>query len=278
MPHCGRNALFSLSDLFSVAGRVALVTGGATGLGRICAEALLFAGARVLIASRKAEACEAVAQELCAIGPCEGFGGTVASEAGVAALAEEVRQRAGRLDILVNNAGANWGAPFETFEWKGWERVLGVNVAGLFTLTRDLMPLLTAAGSPERPSTIINIGSVMGTITQSESAYAYAASKSAVHHLTRILAIEFAGRHVTVNAIAPGPFKTKMTAFTLDKQAGLAAALQAVPMGRLGRPEDLAASVLYLAGRGGAYTTGAILPVDGGVSVYAPPAMLSEAE
>ncbi len=270
--------MFSITDLFSVAGRTALVTGGATGIGRICAEALLSAGARVLIASRKAEACEAAAAELSAIGPFEGFGGTVAREAGVAAHAGEVRRRAGRLDILINNAGANWGAPFEKFEWKGWERVLGVNVTGLFTLTRDLMPLLIADGSPERPSNIINIGSVMGTITQSENAYAYAASKSAVHHLTRILAIEFAGRHVTVNAIAPGPFKTKMTAFTLDKQAGLAAALAAVPMARLGRPEDLAATVLYLAGRGGAYTTGAVIPVDGGVSAYAPPAMLSEAE
>jgi NAD(P)-dependent dehydrogenase (short-subunit alcohol dehydrogenase family) len=270
--------LFSLPDLFSVAGRTALVTGGATGLGRICAEALLSAGARVLIASRKAEACEAVAQELGAIGPCEGFGGTVANEAGVAALAEEVRKRTAKLDILVNNAGVNWGAPFETFEWKGWDRVLSVNVAGLFTLTRDLMPLLLQSGEADRPATIVNIGSVMGTITQSEGAYSYAAAKSAVHHLTRILAVEFAGRHVTVNAIAPGPFKTKMTAFTLDKQAGLAAALAAIPAGRLGRPEDLAATLLYLTGRGGAYTTGAVIPVDGGVSVYAPPAMLSEVD
>jgi NAD(P)-dependent dehydrogenase (short-subunit alcohol dehydrogenase family) len=268
--------LFSLPDLFSVAGRTALVTGGATGIGRVCAEALLSAGARVLIASRKAEACEAVASELSALGPCEGFGGTVASEPGVTALAEEVRRRTDRLDILVNNAGANWGARFETFEWKAWERVLSVNVMGLFTLTRDLMPLLLKSGGEDRPATVVNIGSVMGTVTQSESAYAYAASKSAVHHLTRILASEFASRHVTVNAIAPGPFKTKMTSFALDKPEGLDAALAAVPMRRLGRPEDLAATLLYLAGRGGAYTTGAIIPVDGGVSVYAPPAMLSE--
>ncbi len=267
-----------MTDLFSVAGRTALVTGGATGIGRICAEALLSAGARVLIASRKAEACEAVARELCAIGPCEGFGGTVASEPGVAALVAETRRRAGKLDILVNNAGVSWGAPFATFEWKGWERVLGINVIGLFTLTRDLAPLLLDSGRPERPATIINIGSVMGAITQSESAYSYAASKSAVHHLTRILAIEFAGRHVTVNAIAPGFFKTRMTAFALEREGRPAAAEAGVPMKRLGRPEDLAATVLYLAGRGGAYTTGAIIPVDGGVGVHAPPAMLSEVE
>ena len=132
--------MFALSDLFSVRGRTALVTGGATGIGRICAEALLAAGARVLIASRKAEACEAVAQELSAIGPCEGFGGTVASEAGVAALVAETRKRTDALHILINNAGANWGEPFETFPWKAWERVMSVNVTGLFTLTRDLMP------------------------------------------------------------------------------------------------------------------------------------------
>jgi NAD(P)-dependent dehydrogenase (short-subunit alcohol dehydrogenase family) len=265
-----------LPDLFSVAGRTALVTGGATGLGRIGAEALLSAGARVLIASRKAEACVAVAKELSAIGPCEGFGGTVATEQGVIALAEEVRKRTDKLDILVNNAGVSWGEPFETFPWKAWDRVLSVNVTGLFTLTRELMPLLLKSGNESRPATIINIGSVMGTVTQSENAYSYAASKGAVHHLTRILASEFAGRNVTVNAIAPGPFKTGMTAFTLDKQEGTDAAVAAVPMHRLGRPEDLAATVLYLAGPGAAYTTGAIIPVDGGFSVYAPPAMLTE--
>ena len=263
--------MFAPSELFSVRGRTALVTGGATGIGRICAEALLTAGARVLIASRKAEACEAAAQELSSLGPCEGFGGTVATEAGVASLVAETRRRTDVLHILINNAGLTWGEPFETYPWRAWERIMSVNVAGLFSLTRDLAPMLIASANAERPSTIVNVGSVMGYATQSENAYAYSASKAAVHHLTRILAQEFAGRQVTINAIAPGPFPTNMTRFALGDEAGAARGANSVPMGRLGRPDDIAGAILFLTGRGGAYTTGAILPVDGGVGV-APPA------
>ena len=267
------------SDLFDLSGRTALVTGGATGIGKVCAEALLAAGARVLIASRKAEACEAAAKELSSVGPCEGFGGTVATEAGRRrARRRDSQPRTDALHILVNNAGMNWGEPFETFPWKAWERVMSVNVTGLFSLTRDLAPMLAAAATADRPSTVVNIGSVMGSVTQSEHAYSYAASKAAVHHLTRILAAEFAPRQVTVNAIAPGPFPTNMTRFALADEAGAVRGAKAVPMGRLGRPEDIAGALLFLTGRGGAYTTGAIVPVDGGISVSAPPPMFGGEE
>ena len=270
--------MFTLPDLFSVADRTALVTGGASGLGRVCAEALLSAGARVLIASRKVEACEQAAAELSAIGPCQGFGGTVASEAGVAALADEVRRRTSELHILVNNAGVSWGEPFERFPWKAWERVMSVNVAGLFTLTRELAPMLLAAATADRPSNVINLGSVMGHTTQAENAYSYSASKAAVHHLTRILASEFAPNQVTVNAIAPGPFQTNMTRFAIGDEGGRVLAAKAVPMGRVGRPEDMAGTLLYLTGRAGAYTTGAVVPLDGGMSVAASRPMFSEGE
>jgi len=265
--------MFTLSDLFSVKDRVALVTGGGTGLGRVCAEALLAAGARVLIASRKADVCEAAAKELSEIGPCEGFGGTVQSEAGVAALADEVRRRTGELHILVNNAGVSWGERYANYPWKAFDRVMAVNVTGLFQLTRELTPLLLKAATPERPASVVNLGSVMGTVTQAESAYAYSASKAAVHHLTRILAAELAAQHLTVNAIAPGPFPSNMTKFAIGSEEGRAHAATTVPMGRVGHPADLAGTLLYLTGRAGAYTTGAVIPLDGGIHCAAAPAM-----
>ncbi len=267
--------MFALPDLFSVKGRVALVTGGGAGLGRVCAEALLSAGARVLIASRKAEVCEAAARELSAIGPCEGFGGSVQSEAGVAALADEVRRRTGELHILVNNAGVSWGEPYENYPWKAFDRVLSVNVTGLFQLTRELTPMLKRVATADRPASIVNLGSVMGTVTQAENAYAYSASKAAVHHLTRILAAELAAAQITVNAVAPGPFPSNMTKYAIGSEEGRAHAANAVPMGRVGRPDDLAGTLLYLTGRAGAYTTGAVVPLDGGLHCAAAPAMFA---
>jgi NAD(P)-dependent dehydrogenase (short-subunit alcohol dehydrogenase family) len=259
-----------LEELFSVADKTALVTGGATGIGRMAATALIKAGANVLIASRKGADCARVADELNALGAggkAEGFAGDVATEQGVLALADEVKCRTQRLDILINNAGTSWGAPFAEFPYSGWSKVLAVNVTGLFHLTRELTPLLAAAASDADPSRIINLGSVMGTQPLADDAYSYTASKAAVHHLTRTLAIEMAGRRITVNAFAPGPFQSRMTAFATGTEEGAQKVGGHVPLGRIGAPDDIAGATLYLCSRAGAYVTGAILPIDGGQSV-----------
>ncbi|MBO6718688.1 MAG: SDR family oxidoreductase [Rhizobiaceae bacterium] len=259
-----------LDDLYSVKGKVALVTGAATGIGRMAATGLVHGGAKVLIASRKGEHCEAVAAELNALdapGSAEGFAGDVSTEEGVAALVAAVKARTDKLHILVNNAGATWGADLESFPYKAWSKVLDVNVTGLFHLTRELLPLLDKAATDDDPARIINLGSVMGTQPMADGAYSYTASKAAVHHLTRTLANEFAERRITVNAFAPGPFQSRMTAFATASDEQAAHVGSHNPLGRIGRPDDIAGSTLYLCSRAGSYVTGAILPVDGGQSV-----------
>lgn len=258
------------SDLFSVAGKTALVTGGATGIGRMIATGLVQGGAHVMIASRKAEDCKAVAEELNAMdapGSAEGFGADVSTEDGLEALTAAVKERTDRLAILVNNAGVSWGAPFEDFPYGAWQKVMGINVAAIFHLTRNLTPLLEAAASDGDPARIVNIGSVMGTQPIADGAYSYTASKAAVHHLTRTLASEFADRRITVNAFAPGPFQSRMTAFATATDEQAEAVGRRVPLGRIGAPDDMAGAILYLCSRAGAYVTGAILPLDGGQSV-----------
>ncbi|MCF3933075.1 SDR family NAD(P)-dependent oxidoreductase [Acuticoccus sp. M5D2P5] len=267
--------------LFDLTGKRALVTGGATGIGRMAAEALVSAGADVMIASRKAEACVAAADEINALGGpgrAEGFAGDVANEAGVEALAGEVRARTDRLDILMNNAGRSWGAPLERFPYDAWDKVMSLNVAGLFALTQALLPLLDAAASDADPARVVNVGSVMGDVPMGDGAYSYSASKAAVHHLTAILAKELAARRITVNALAPGPFVSRMTAFATADEATRAKVGAQVPLGRVGAPEDIAAAMLYLCGKGGAYVTGAILPLSGGINVETGPAIFKEAD
>lgn len=259
-----------IERLFTLRGKRALVTGGASGIGRMIAEALAMGGAEVMIASRKGDVCESVAAEIDAAGHpgrAAGFAGDVGSEEGIAALAVEVGRRVDALDILVNNAGISWGAPLESFPHAQWARVMGVNVAGMFTLTRELLPLLRAAARPEDPARIVNLGSVMGTVPVAEGAYSYTMSKAAVHHMTKVFAAEFAPWHITANALAPGPFPSRMTAFATGTEQGAARVARNVPLGRLGAAEDLAGAVLYLCGQAGAYVSGAVLPLDGGMSV-----------
>jgi NAD(P)-dependent dehydrogenase (short-subunit alcohol dehydrogenase family) len=258
-----------VEDLFSVTGKTALITGAASGIGLMAATALVRAGADVLLASRRGAECEKVADGLNGLGggKAQGFAGDVGSEAGVVALAEEVKARTGRLDILINNAGLSWGEDLASFPYHAWARVLNVNVTGLFHLTRELLPLLEAGATQDDPARIINLGSVMGTQPIADGAYSYTASKAAVHHLTKTLAGELAGRHVTVNAFAPGPFQSRMTAFATGSDEKAAKVGARVPIGRIGRPDDIGGATLYLCSRAGSYVTGAILPLDGGQSV-----------
>lgn len=267
-------------ELFDLTGKVALVTGGATGIGRMAAEGLVSAGARVLIASRKAEACEAVAQELNQIGPgsAEGFGGDVGSEDGIAALVEALKSRTDRLDILMNNAGRTWGAPLGDYPHAAWGKVLDLNVTGMFHLTQALVPMLEAAGSTDDPARIVNVGSVMGEIPKGQGAYAYAVSKGAVHHMTRILANELTQKGITVNAIAPGPFMSKMMAFAIGHEEGRRKTAATVPIGRVGREEDVAGVLQFLCGRGGSYISGAVIPLSGGMQVATAKAAFLEDE
>lgn len=257
-------------NLFALNGKVALVTGGATGIGLMASHGLAAAGARVLIASRKDEVCAAAAEELNAQGlpgSVEGFGGDVASEEGLSALVSEVKSRTDSLHILMNNAGRTWGAPLGEFPYDAWGKVLDLNVTGMFHLTQLLKGLLSSSTTHEDPARVINVGSVMGEIPVGDGAYSYAVSKSAVHHMTRILAKELAEENITVNALAPGPFKSKMTDFAIGDKNGKDRVGERVPLKRVGRAEDIAACLQFLCGHGGSYITGGIIPVSGGINV-----------
>jgi len=252
-----------MKDLFSIEGKVALVTGGSRGIGLMIARGYVEAGARVYVSSRKAEVCEEVAAELSKVGTCEALPADLATEAEARRLASELASRESELHILVNNAGTNWGAPLEEYPDDAWDKVLALNVKALFHLTRAVLPQLEAAARDDDPARVVNVGSIDGIQVPLLETYAYSSSKAAVHHLTRVLAKRLAPR-ITVNAVAPGPFESKMMAATLDRFGDQIA--ESAPLKRIGTPEDMAGVAIYLASRAGAYLTGAVIPVDGGIS------------
>lgn len=254
-----------MSDFFSVKGKVAVVTGGSRGIGHMIARGLVESGVRVYISARKADACNEVQKELSAIGECIAIPADLGTLAGVEHLVAEVGKREKKLHLLVNNAGATWGAPLTEFPDSGWDKVMAINVKGPFHLTVKFLPLLTAAATKEDPARVINIGSIDGLRVPVFENFSYSASKAAVHMMTRHLAATLAEKHVTVNAIAPGLFPSKMTQFVFDGM-GEEGASQGIPLARAGRMEDIAGTVIYLASRAGSYLTGAVIPVDGGVS------------
>lgn len=257
-----------VTNLFSLKGKVALITGGSRGIGRMIAEGYLRAGAKVYISARKKEACDRTAEELAPLGRCVSLPADASTTEGRASLIDAVSSREQALHILVNNAGTNWGAPYATFPENGFRKVVELNLIAVFFLTRDLTPLLEQAATADDPARVINIGSVDGVRVPTiipTGVFAYAASKAGVHHLSKCLAVELGPRQITVNAVAPGYFESKMTAEVLEKYDDRIRGV--CPMDRIGRPAEMAGVAIYLASRAGAYTNGAVIPVDGGTCI-----------
>jgi len=256
----------ALHRLFGLAGKTALVTGGGQGIGRMIAQGLVEAEATVYIASRKLDQCEQTARELSEYGTCHALAADVSTEDGCRSLVAAYLEREPSLSILVNNSGANWGAPFEEYPDAAWDRVMNLNVRGAFTLTKLLTPALSAAGSADDPARVINIGSIHGLHVpeQSLEVYAYAASKAAIHHLTPVLAKRLGPLHITVNALAPGPFESRMMKQTLERMGDQLASMS--PLARIGRGDDIGGAAIFLASRAGSYVTGSVIAIDGGIA------------
>ncbi|MBB1020928.1 glucose 1-dehydrogenase [Dietzia sp. E1] len=251
--------------LFSLEGRVALVTGGSRGIGRMIAEGLLGQGARVYISARKAEAAETAARELSEFGTCVALPADVSTLDGMEELLSAFRSHEDHLDILVNNAGAAWGAPFDEFPESGWDKVMNVNVKAPFFLTQKAHDLLLKAHRRGgHLAKVINIASIDGMSVNPWETYSYQASKAGIIHLTKRMAVRLAPEGIIVSAISPGAFASEMNKNARDNADEASAR---IPSGRIGRPEDMAGAAIYLASDAGDYVVGSTLVVDGGVNI-----------
>ena len=254
------------SQLFDIRGATVLVTGGSRGIGFFIARGFVEAGANVFISARNSDDCNDAAKTLSAVGNCVSFPADISNIAGITSLIAEVAKRSPAVNVLVNNAGATWGEALESYPEAQWDTVVDVNLKAPFFLTQKMLPLLRNAATVENPARIINIGSVAGINPMARDSFAYAASKAGLHHLTRTMARHLAPK-ITVNAIAPGAFETRMISWALENRAALEAQ---VPRGLVGQGDDIAGAAIFLASRAGAYVTGALLPVDGGLALRNP--------
>ena len=264
----------NFDNLFSIDGKVALVTGGSRGIGEMIAAGFLAGGAKVYISSRKSEVCDATAARLSEQfgGECISLPANLAEVDGIDALGSQLEERETKLDILVNNAGVSWGAPIEEFPEGGWDKVMDTNVKGVFFTIQRCLALLEASGTPDDPARVINIGSIDGIKAPAFETFSYGPSKAAVHYLTRHLGGQLVKRNILVNAIAPGPFPTWMLSTGVGgggdvDNTNWDAVAKSNPRGRVGTPQDIAGIAIFLSSRAGAYTVGEVITCDGGVVV-----------
>lgn len=254
-----------MKNLFDVSGKVAIVTGGSSGIGAMMAQGLLENGAKVYITARKIERLMAKAEELSNFGDCIAIPGDMSTVEGIEAFIAEVSKREDKVDILINNAGANWTAPIESFPEKGWDKVMDINIKSIFFMTQKCLPLLKNAGDQDDPARVINIASINGIRNSGMPTYAYSASKSGVIHLTEHLATDLARHAINVNAIAPGFFPSDMTKSITEDEAFTKMVISKIPRRRMGTPEDIAGTALFLSSRASSWMIGQTLTLDGGM-------------